>query len=332
MNDARPCDLFFDSSSRRVRLAAAVLCAACAAPAACAAAGAPAADAAAGRRILVASHRADWQLAPENSLAALENAIRFGADIAETDVRLSKDGRLVVIHDPCIDRKTWGSGAISDLTLDEIKRHPLRDALGETTAERIPALEEYMSAAKGRILLYIDKAGQSDGALIPQILATARECGTLGETLFVLDWPYAKARRVFGDDLDKVLYCPVVDDRIPDLEAYVDDWLCKSRPFAFQLRFASLDTKTFALLPKILSSGARAFVAATWRNHTAGHDDRASILSGPEEGWGWLIDRGFTVVETNFPRELIKYLDGRGREAGITPPALETGVFTNFAR
>ena len=60
--------------------------------------------------VLVASHRADWKLAPENSLAALENAIRYGVDIVETDVRRTKDGHLVILHDPHVARVTNGQG------------------------------------------------------------------------------------------------------------------------------------------------------------------------------------------------------------------------------
>ena len=149
---------------------------------------------------------------------------------------------------------------------------------------------------------------QPGGALVPQSLELAKKCGTLEETVFVLDWPYEKARAVFGDDLEKVVYCPVVEDKIANLDTYVDEWLANFKPFAFQFRFASNDTRTFALLPKILESGSRAFVAATWYNHTAGHDDRASLMGSPEDGWGWLVERGFTILETNFPREMKSWL------------------------
>ena len=265
------------------------------------------ADPASSNRIFIASHRADWKFAPENSLASLENAIRFGVDIVETDVRVTKDGEFVVLHDPFVDRVTSGHGCVAELTLAEIKSLRLRDALGQTTDERIPTLREYMTAAKGRTRLYLDKAGQDGGALVPRLLALAKETGTLAETVFVLDWPSAKARAVFGDDLDKVAYCPVVEDGIPDLEAYVDRWLAHAQPFAFQFRFGSTDTRTFRLLPKILAAGSRAFVAATWTDHTAGHDDRASLLGSPDDGWGWLLDNGFTVIETNFHHFLHYY-------------------------
>jgi glycerophosphoryl diester phosphodiesterase len=70
----------------------------------------------------------------------------------------------------------------------------------------------------------------------------------------------------------------------------------------------SLDSKTYAQLPKVLASGSRAFIAATWTNHTAGHDDRVSILESPDKGWGWLVEQGFTIIETNHTRELVRYL------------------------
>ena len=259
--------------------------------------------------VLVASHRADWKLAPENSLAALENAIRYGVDIVETDVRRTKDGHLVILHDLHVARVTNGQGYVSDMTLEEIKRLNLRDALGQTTTEKIPTLEEYMLAAKGGVRLYLDKAGQDGGGLVPQILELAKKVGTLAETVFVLDWPYEKTRAVFGDDLEKVLYCPVIEDKIANLDTYVDEWLANFKPFAFQFRFASTETRTFSLLSKVLASGSRAFVAATWHNHTAGHDDRASLMGSPDDGWGWLVANGFTILETNFPREMKLWLE-----------------------
>ena len=60
-------------------------------------------------------------------------------------------------------------------------------------------------------------------------------------------------------------------------------------------------------------SGSRAFVAATWDAHTANHSDRVSIFSRPSEGWGWLIEQGFRILETNYARDLIQYLDSENR-------------------
>jgi len=84
----------------------------------------------------VVGHRGARSCAPENTLGSIRAAKACGADFVEVDVRLSKDGRLVVIHDETVDRTTDGSGRVEDLTLEEIK---LLDAgLGE----RVPTLAE----------------------------------------------------------------------------------------------------------------------------------------------------------------------------------------------
>lgn len=268
--------------------------------------------------VWVAAHRADYVFAPENSIPALENAIRFGADIIETDVRLTKDGRIIMMHDYTVDRMTNGTGRVSELTLEEIKKLYLKTNWGQSTKFQVPTLEEYIRVAKGKVLLYLDKVGydlpgHEEGHLVKELLKVLRKNEMLDGAVFVLDWPYEKARRIFGDDLEKVKYCPVIDDKIPDLEMYVDEYINKLSPFAFQFRFKSLETNTYRLLPKVLSSGSKAFVAATWNEHTAGHSDEVSIFVRPSAGWGWLISQGFRILETNYTRDLIRYLESENR-------------------
>lgn len=268
--------------------------------------------------VWVAAHRADYVFAPENSIQALENAIYFGADMIETDVRLTKDGHVVMMHDYTVDRMTNGTGRVSDLTLAEIKKLQLKTNWGGSTKFQVPTLEEFIQVAKGKVCLYLDKAGydlpeHEEGHLVRELLKILKKHDVLKETVFVLNWPYEKAKRIFGDDLEKVIYCPVIEDKISNLEAYVDEYIQKLSPVAFQFRFASLETKSYQLLPKVLESGSKAFVAATWDEHTAYHSDQVSIFKRPSEGWGWLLEQGFRILETNYARDLIHYLDTENR-------------------
>lgn len=93
-------------------------------------------------RTLLAAHRGGALLWPENSLLAFRNAIALGVDFLELDVHLSKDGEVLVIHDPLLDRTTTGTGAVSDRTLAELQTLRLRDRGGKVTDEAIPTLEE----------------------------------------------------------------------------------------------------------------------------------------------------------------------------------------------
>lgn len=268
--------------------------------------------------VWVAAHRADYVFAPENSIQALENAIYFGADLIETDVRLTKDGHVIMMHDYTVDRMTNGTGRVSNLTLEEIKALRLKNNWGGATDYQVPTLEEFIQVAKGKVCLYLDKAGydlpgHEEGHLVKELLKILKKHDVLEESVFVLNWPYEKAKRIFGEDLEKVIYCPVIEDKIPDLETYVNEYIEKLSPVAFQFRFDSLKTRTYQLLPKVLASGSKAFVAATWDTHTANHSDRVSIFKRPSEGWGWLITQGFSILETNYARDLIRYLKAENR-------------------
>ena len=71
---------------------------------------------------LVIAHRGNSAFVPENTLESFQQAVELGADALEFDVRLSRDGKAVVIHDATLERTTNGRGAVSALTLDELQR------------------------------------------------------------------------------------------------------------------------------------------------------------------------------------------------------------------
>jgi len=73
-------------------------------------------------RPLVFAHRGGSALAPENTMAAFANGLAFGADGLELDVRLSRDGSVVVHHDPTVDRTTAGTGAVAAMSEAELAR------------------------------------------------------------------------------------------------------------------------------------------------------------------------------------------------------------------
>jgi glycerophosphoryl diester phosphodiesterase len=99
----------------------------------------------------VAAHRGGALLWPENSLLAFRSAVSLGADYVEFDVHLSRDGEVVVIHDPTLDRTTTGAGPVNERTLAELRTLRLKDRAGAVTEERIPTLHEVAAiAAAGR--------------------------------------------------------------------------------------------------------------------------------------------------------------------------------------
>jgi len=103
------------------------------------------------------AHRGFSSVAPENTLAAFRKAIELCADMVECDVRRSGDGRLVVIHDPTVDRTTNGRGAVADMSLAELRELDAGSWFSaEFAGERIPTLEEVLDLPRGRSKLIVE--------------------------------------------------------------------------------------------------------------------------------------------------------------------------------
>jgi len=116
--------------------------------------------------IAVIAHRAGAGIAPENTLAAIRQAIRLRADYVELDVRTTKDGAFVIMHDSRVDRTTDGQGAVRDLTLAEIRALHIRNEHGKRfDGERVPTLDEALSGCRGRVNLYLDHKDADTAAL-----------------------------------------------------------------------------------------------------------------------------------------------------------------------
>ena len=98
-----------------------------------------------GSRVLLGSHRGDRKHYPENTMSAFKASIELGLDAIETDVRMTKDGYLVLIHDRDVVRTTNGNGNVDEMTLEEIRALDAGFWKGpEHVGQRIPTVEEFL--------------------------------------------------------------------------------------------------------------------------------------------------------------------------------------------
>src|SRR5580765_8133886 len=101
----------------------------------------------------IIAHRGASAFAPENTLAAFEMAMDMGAGFIETDLQLSRDARLVALHDDTLDRTTNGQGPVSSRTVEELRQldagswfqAPNHEAASSVAGERIPTIEEILA-------------------------------------------------------------------------------------------------------------------------------------------------------------------------------------------
>jgi len=127
--------------------------------------------------VFIVGHRGIPAEEPENTLRSVKRALEVGADYVEVDVRSSKDGYIVVIHDETVDRTSSGSGYVRDMTLNDLRR------LDFGKGERIPLLSEVLElvrSMRGKLIVEIKETGIED-----KVLDIIENCGMLGDVIIV---------------------------------------------------------------------------------------------------------------------------------------------------
>ena len=260
------------------------------------------------KSVLVVSHRADWRNAPENSLQTIQNCIDMGIDIVEIDLKETKDGQLILMHDKTIDRTTTGKGKPEDYTLAELRQFRLRNGAGHKTAHLIPTFEEVMNLCKGKILVYVDKGYD----YFKDAYAILEKTGTVHQCIMKAGLPYEQVQQENGEVLKKMIFMPVINLHKDGAEAIIDGYLKKLNPVAYELVFDNDGMEVQRLIQKVRNSGAKIFVNSLWAELCGGHhDDRAVEQKEPDESWGWIIGQGAKLIQTDRPQLLLNYLRER---------------------
>jgi len=125
----------------------------------------------------ICAYRGASNTFPENTLAAFREAIRLGAHMIEMDVCFTKDRQLVLMHDVTVDRTTNGSGTVSELTLEEIKRLDAGSwKSSQFEGEEVPTLEEVLQIMPINIWIDIHlRGGREAGERVAQTIVE-QEC------------------------------------------------------------------------------------------------------------------------------------------------------------
>jgi glycerophosphoryl diester phosphodiesterase len=148
----------------------------------------------------IAAHRGGARLWPENSLTAFRGALGLGVDLVELDVHQTRDGEVVVIHDPTLERTTTGRGAVRELTWAELAPVIIRG----TADERLPRLAEVLALLRPStvgLLLEIKTGPGGDRYLgiEERVLALVQAAGLADRTpVMAFDWAILERLRTLS--------------------------------------------------------------------------------------------------------------------------------------
>ena len=259
-------------------------------------------------QVIVVAHRGDWRYAPENSIAAIEHSIAVGVDVVELDLQLTKDSVLIVMHDGTLNRTTTGKGNVKDWPLDSIKTLKLKNGCGIRTKHIVPTLEEALLAAKGKVLINLDKADRYFDLVVPVLEKT----GTAKQIIMKGSKPADEVLNLYGKYLDEIMYMPVVNLYRENARELMEGYMADLKPCAYELVYKTDDEVAYPKeLRSALSGKALIWYNTLWDTLCGGHDDDLA-LEDPDAAFGFLIDTlGARIIQTDRSELLLKYLKSR---------------------
>lgn len=259
------------------------------------------------KEVMVVAHRGDWRNAPENSLQAIENCIAMGVDMVEIDIRKTKDGQLILMHDETVDRTTTGTGKVADLMWAYLQTLYLRDGIGHKTPHQIPTLKEALQLCKGNILVNLDKSYP----IFDKCFNVIEETGTQEQVVIKGAIPYSRVKEEFGPYLDKVFFMPIVRLHEPHSKDIVDTYLDSLQPVAFEFTVPQDTLKMIEYFDDIRARGSSVWVNALWPRHNGGHDDEKAAMDPTV--YDWFLDNHIDMIQTDRPKLLLAYLRDKNR-------------------
>ena len=235
---------------------------------------------------VVIAHRGSHINVPENTLAAYENAIKEDVDYVEIDLRTTKDGHLVIMHDESVFKMTGNKGNVKDLNYHEIKNEKIIPVnKNDTTTYRVPDFESVLNLCKGKINIYLDFK-DADVAKTHKMI---KEAGM------------EKNIVVYLNKKEQYLQWKKIAPEIP-LMASLPKNINNSELNNF------LDEVHLNVVDNATTVGILNFMhdrkIAVWL-------DVQSTDEGPEK-WEQALNMGIDGLQSDHPEALIKYLKGKG--------------------
>jgi glycerophosphoryl diester phosphodiesterase len=258
--------------------------------------------------VLVVAHRGDWRNFPENSIEAIESAIRMGVDVVELDVQRTKDGHLILMHDKTLDRTTTGKGRVDEWTLDSIRTLRLLNGCAIRTKHNVPTLEEALLYAKDKIMINLDKADR----YFDEVYLLLQKTGTTRQIIMKGGKSPEEVVKQYGAYLNEVIYMPIVHLDRPGAMNTIKQFNEKIKPLAFEFLFVSDTCKVPFEVKEVLQCKSLIWYNTLWDTMAGGHDDDMA-LEDPDKAYGYLIEAlGARIIQTDRPQMLIDYLKKKG--------------------
>lgn len=243
---------------------------------------------------------------PCNTIASYEIALKQGADMIEVDVSKSADGELFLFHPGMEPVHLHEDVHLDQLPYSEIQKKHLTNLDGTKTQFTINAFDELLEHFKGRCYINVDKFWSN-----PKEIFEAIKRHNMLDQILVKSHMNDTVFHLLDTDLPNLAFMPIVKNGHPYHDALMKgniNYVGVEVVFPEDTDYLASD----AFIQKMHNDNVLVWSNAIIYNHQeqlAGfHSDDTALTKSEAEGWGWLFDKGFDFIQTDWPLMMIQYL------------------------
>lgn len=261
--------------------------------------------------VQVVAHRgAAGSNIPCNTIPAFDIALKGGASILEMDLFKSTDGKIFIFHTGKEPYQLNKNIDLTKLDSEEIKKLRLINVDFYPTQWGINSFDDVLEHFKNRCILNLDRIGDC----IPDVIK-AVERHNMKDQVLLKHAPIPSVLKIIEDVAPDYMFMPIYmeeDNASGIIEKMNINYIGAELVFETE--------KSPVIQPEYIESmkkrGKTLWGNAVLYNYkiplSAGHTDDVSMIDDPDKGWGWLVDHGFDIIQTDWTYQCCKYLKDRG--------------------
>ena len=259
---------------------------------------------------IVAHRGAAGSNIPCNTIPAFDIALKGGASILEMDLFKSTDGKIFIFHTGKEPYQLNKNIDLTKLDSEEIKKLRLINVDFNPTQWGINSFDDILEHFKGRCILNLDRIGDC----IPDVIKVV-ERHNMKDQVLLKHAPIPSVLKIIEDVAPDYMFMPIYmeeDNASEIIEKMNINYI------GAELVFKTEESPVIQpeYIESMKKSGKTLWGNAVLYNYkillSAGHTDDVSMIDDPDKGWGWLVDHGFDIIQTDWTYQCCKYLKDRG--------------------
>lgn len=261
--------------------------------------------------VLIATHRGMVVgNIPHNTFPAFEVALLHGTDIIETDVTMNKDGEIFIFHPHQEVNQLKLDIHLEEMTAAEIRELRYVNDCRAKTEWGIPTLDEFLETYKNRCLINLDHGWD----FFPEMIQKVRN-HEMEEQILLKSPAKPEFFKAIEEVAPDMMFMPIIKEETMEAAAQLEHMNINYVAAELVFPVENSPLAEDAYIRSHHDKGRLLWCNTILYNYlkplSGGHTDDVAVTGDPDKGWGWVVDKGFDIIQTDWTMALRAYLDKR---------------------